>query len=463
MSKPKSFPYQPYTYPLGWFILFFLLLGYTTATAQDRPSGGTWSLDECVKYALKNNITIQQNELQVQSVGNDLTQSKYSRYPTVNSSASQAISWGLSINPVTNDAVNQRINSNNFSVNASMNLFSGFETKNTIRRNETNYQVNQLNLEQSRQTTSLNVALGYLNILLNKELLAVAQKNVESTNAQLERTQKLYDAGAIAENDVINLKATLANNELNVTSAKNNLLTAKVSLQQTMNLAADENFEVKAVDVDAFRVEDFAETSAQIYSTAESSQPNIKSADLNIKSNELAVEIARSDRYPTLTLNGSLYTNYSKISNISSDLQSPFGEQLGDNFGQQLSLNLRVPIFNAWQIKRSIANSVINKRNSELIAKDSRNQLRQTIEQSWVNAKNALQTYQAREEQVKSLELAFQTTEKRYNAGASNVVDFNLAKINLDNAKSDLVRAKYDYLFRKKVLDFYMNKPLSIE
>ncbi|NJL12325.1 MAG: TolC family protein [Microscillaceae bacterium] len=140
-----------------------------------------------------------------------------------------------------------------------------------------------------------------------------------------------------------------------------------------------------------------------------------------------------------------------------------FFDQLSDNFRQQVSLSLNIPIFNRWQVRNSINNAQISKRISELTAQNTRNQLRQTIEQAYADAKSALNTYRAREKQVEALQLTYEITEKRYEAGAANIVDFNLAKINVDNARSNLIQAKYDYLFRKKVLDFYLNKPLSFE
>ncbi|MDX2303902.1 MAG: TolC family protein [Microscillaceae bacterium] len=474
------------------FGLICLLFISWSVSAQDTPSNNTWSLEQCVQYAIKNNVSVMQSDLQVQVSENNYLQSKVSRYPDLNAGANQNFNWGRSIDPFTNQFVNQRISSNNFSLNSSLTLFDGFSISNTIKRNQIDVEVDRLTAQQSRNDVSLNVALGYLNILLNKELLSVAEQNVLSTQAQLDRTQKLFDAGAVAENDVIDLKATLSNNELAVVNAKNQLQISYVTLQQLMNLPVTLNFEVREVSIEALDVINFSETADQIYQTALTNQPNIRSAERNEESAAYSIDIAKSGSYPTLTLSGSIFTGYSSATtrdgseffnfvdtvgfvdgNTSVPVTSersfalpekaPFFDQLGDNFRQQISLSLNIPIFNRWQVKNQVNNAVINKKSAELSTQNLKNQLRQTIEQAYVDAQSALNTYQARQKQVEALELSYETTEKRYNAGAANVVDFNLARINRDNARSDAVRAKYDYLFRKKVLDFYLGRDLSID
>ena len=440
------------------FLLFTILVMLSPLKAQDQPGNNVWSLQQCIQYATKNNVAVMQSDLTVQTSENNYLQSKVSRLPSVNANASQALNWGRSSNPFTNEFVNQRINSNNFSLSGQVILFDGFNVTNTIKQNQLLVEANRLDASQSRYDVSLNVAISYLNILLNKELLAVAEQNVLSTREQLDRTQKLFDAGAIAEKDVIDLKATLANNELAVVNAKNQVDLAKVNLQQFMNFPISDNFDVQSVPIESLNVTEFAETPEAIYNTAESTQPSVRSSDIRIQSSEYSIELAKAGRYPTLSLNGVLFTGYS-----SATPNSDFFNQLSNNFRQQVSLNLSIPIFNRWQVKNNINNSILNKRISELTAKNTRLQLRQNIEQAYANAKAALNTYQAREKQVEATELAFETNKRRYEAGASNIVDFNLARINRDNARSDMVRAKYDYLFRKKVLDFYQNKPLDFD
>ncbi|NJL12324.1 MAG: TolC family protein [Microscillaceae bacterium] len=297
-----------------FFISCFLILGgglLSKAYAQERPSNNVWSLEDCIQYAVKQNISIQQSELQIQIDENNYLQSKISRYPDANAFANQNFAWGRSIDPFTNQFVNQRVNSNNFSISSSVTLFDGLRIGNTIKRNQLNVDISRLDAEQARYDASLNVALAYLNILLNQELLEVARQNVLSTQAQLDRTLKLFEAGAVAENDVIDLRSTLATNELSVVNAENTLLLSKVSLQQLMNLPVGDDFEVVKVSVESLRVLDLAESSQQIYETSESFLPSVRRAQLAITRDEYNIEIAKAGRYPTLNLNGTIFSGYS--------------------------------------------------------------------------------------------------------------------------------------------------------
>ncbi|TAE73400.1 MAG: TolC family protein [Bacteroidetes bacterium] len=489
--KNSRIPKQSYILPWLLLICIWFFIGTKKAKAQEKTTN-VWNLQSCIDFAQKNNITIMQNDLAVQTNQNNLDQSKLVRYPTLNANASQNYNFGRSVDPFTNQFVNQQVNSNNFALQASVNLFNGFQTKNTIKRNQKEIEIAKLNVEQAKNNVSLNVALEYLNVLQAKELLLVAEKNVNSTQTQLERTEKLFKAGAVAEGDLINLKATLANNNLAVTNAKNQILLAKVRLQQQMNMPADEQFEIENVNIDNLQVTQIAETPAQIYQSAEAIMPNIKSADETIKSRMYSIEIARGGLLPTLNLNGTLFSGYSNATKkfgfqpitfntivgfVNNDPTLPvnsvvnsgirtvedyhFAEQVADNFRQQIGFSLNIPIFNQGQVKNNIANSRINLRNAELQSKLVRNQLRQTIEQAYVDALSAYNTFTARSTQAEAQQQSFAIQEKRYNAGASNLADFTISRINRDNASTDLIRSKYDYLFRKKVLDFYQGKPLN--
>jgi outer membrane protein len=465
---------------------------FAQENGQTKPSGKVWSLKECIEHAQKNNIRVQQSDLQVRVNESNYVQSKMNRYADLNAAASQNIAWGRSVDPFTNSFVNQKVNSNNFSLNASVNLFNGYKITNTIKQNEINIQTARLDAEQMRYDVSLDIALAYLQILQNKELLQVAIQNVDATQKQLDRTQILVDGGALPEKDAFDLKATLANNELDVVTAQNRIITSKVQLQQVMNREVSDDFDVDSVSLSSLEPKDFAELPKAIYGEALQNQPGVKSADLKVESSEYTIQINNADRYPRLTLNGSLYSGYSSatskyasntqmqtqtIGYLNGDISQPvttsvpvtdayrinypFFDQISDNFRQNVSLNLVIPIFNKNQVKTSVQNAMLTKKSSELEAQNTRNQLRQSIEQAYVDAKTSLNTYNARLAQINALQLTYDISDKRYQAGASTILDYNLAKINLDKAKSDLVRAKYDYLFRKKVLDFYQGKNLN--
>lgn len=478
-----------------WLSLgIFCFLSLNPTFAQDTPSG-PWGLEDCIQYALKNNVLVRQNDLRVQINENNFLQSRVSRLPSVNATANQRIAWGRSIDPFSNSFVNEQVNSNDFGLFGNVTLFNGGSINNTIKRNQVDVNASRATAQQTRNDISLNVALAYLNVLLNQELLTVAEQNVVSSENQLERNEKLFAAGAIAENDVIDARAQVANNQLAVVNAENQIRVSKANLQQWMNLPVTESFEIQTVPIEALEVAEFAETPSQIYQTAEVTQPSVKAADLNAESATYGVDVARAGFYPTLSLSGTVLTGFSSATprrsfrrfagidtlgfvngdpalpvteefdfttTVTSD-EYPFFDQLGDNLRQSVTLTLDIPIFNRWQVKNDVNNARINQQISELNAQDVRNQLRNDIENAYVNAKAAIQTYRSQEQQLQALQLSFETTQKRYEAGAANIVDFNIAQIALNNAQSDLVRAKYDYLFRRKVLDFYQGKDLSIK
>lgn len=481
---------------------FLCLMGMSLAfglqaqgQTENKSSGssGAWSIQKCIDYAIEHNIDIKQSSLTIKTNEYNVQQSKLSRYPSVNASASQGVNFGRSINPISNEFINTRTLTNNFRIDASVTLWNGNRLQNTVKRDLQIVDISKLDLKAATNTVSLNIATSYLDVLLNQELLVAAKQQVASTKEQLERTEKLFKAGSVAENEVINLKSTLANDELQVVNSENNLNLAKLRLMQLMNLPSSENpnFQVERIDVENLVAQPHNETPQQIYDIAKNSQPNIKSAELSVLNQDVSIQIAKAGRFPTLTLNAGLLTRYSDAGrltpetgevqnvpigfvdgsnqvvlrpiNVTEEKPYTFTQQLNDNLTQFVSLNLSIPIFNGGQVKRNIATSIIQKRQAELTVQNRKNLLRQDIEQAYNNAKAAHNTYDARVKLLQARQLAFEIAQKRFNAGAMNSVDFNIAKIDRDRAQSDMIRAKYDYLFRTEVLNFYMDKPLDFK
>ncbi|EAY30876.1 putative outer membrane efflux protein [Microscilla marina ATCC 23134] len=472
------------------------MLGAFGLRAQGQPENKTtksskWSIQKCIDHAIEHNIDIKQNALTIKTNEYNVQQSKLARYPSVNASATQGLNFGRSIDPTTNEFINTRVLTNNFSLDASVTLYNGGRLQKTVKRDLKNIEISKLDLKATTNTVSLNIATSYLDVLLNQELLTAAQQQVASTKEQLTRTEKLLKAGSVAENEVINLRATLANDELQVVTSENNVNLARLRLMQLMNLPSNESFEVEQIDVENLVAQPHNETPAQIFDIAKVSQPTIKSALLSVENSEMSINIAKADRYPTLTLGAGVLTRFSDAGrlfqetgevaqtpigfvngtnqtvvrqiNVTEEQPYTFGQQLSDNLTQYVSLRLSIPIFNGGQVNRNISTSIIQKRQAELTVQNRKNQLRQDIEQAYNNAKASQNSYQARKKLLESRELAFDIAKKRFNAGAMNSVDFNLAKIDRDRAQSDMIRAKYDYLFRTEVLNFYMDKPLDFK
>ncbi|MBD2752855.1 TolC family protein [Spirosoma sp. BT704] len=452
------------------------------------------NLQQCIEIAQQNNILIRQGKLTVVNTDLQVRQARLNQLPTAVFQGNQSINGGRSINPQSNEFVQQTINSSSFQLNTSATLFNGGVLRSTVKQNELSLQASQQELNATQNNVSLTVAQNYLNVLTGTEQFAIAQRQADVTRAQLERTQRLVNAGSAPEANLYELRATLASNEVDIVNAQNTLDLAKVALLQAMNVPINQEFNVEPINVPDPGLDPYTATVQQLYDAASTNLPEVKGADLRVKSANLGVQVAKGGLYPTLSLNGNLSTLYSSAANISTPngqvvgqttvgfitdpvtgAQIPvtapvpgydrsgisYGSQLSNNFSQSLSLFLRVPIFQGNLSRNRITTAKIQQQNAELTALNTRLTLRQQIETAYTNMRAGANRYRATQAQVASLERAFQMAESRLNAGAINATDYSIAKTNLDRARASLVQAKYDYVFRTKILDYYQNKPIS--
>lgn len=487
------------------WLLCFLSLSFRVFAQQDDDAF-RFSLQECIDYAIKNNITVRQTALNVVQDQVALRQSKADLLPSVDASTSYNYSVGRTINPFNNEVVDQPISQQNLSLNANWVLFNSFRKLNTIKRNKNNVEVSRYDLEATRNNITLNVIDAYTQILFNRELLQTNRLQLQTTELELARTQKLVQAGSLPPADVLQQQALQASNEVDIANAENNLALAELQLKQLLQITGDQALEIVVPEVEVPQESLLPASADAVYQQAVSTLPAIRSADLQIASARYNVSIAKADFYPSLSLFAGLNSNYSSLAPptipvpgtdnvITSTLvqgtyaQAPEGipgvpqgtqfplyaiqtqpkettantylNQLDYNLRRFLGINLSIPIFNNWRTKSNVANAQINLDRAQFNALDQRNQLRQQIEQAFQDAKAAAKSYDANLRQVESLQQAFKNTEVRYQAGGIDALIFNQAKNNLNQAESNLVRAKYQYVFSLKLLDFYQNKPLD--
>ncbi|GAB3905327.1 TolC family protein [Larkinella knui] len=469
----------------------------TVQSNQTVPASQRYSLRQCIDIALQNNLQIKQGQLNVQGSELQLRQSRMNLFPTVNGFASQSFSSGRNINPATNEFVESSVSSNNYQVSGQLTVFNGFAVQRAIKQNDLFLQSTQMNLKAIQNNVSILVVQNYLNVLTYQEQLDIARRQVETSRGQLDRTTKLVNAGTLAEAQLYDLRAQVANDELAIVNAQNNLDLAKLALLQAMNLPAGNSgaptpgtLEVEKYQFDDPTLEPYSATAQAVYETALQFMPDVKAAELRVRSDVEGVKVAKAQLLPTLTLNGSLSTLYSSVGRqkqfengtrldplnvIVNGVQSTilvvntayrnenftYGEQLNNNLNRGASLNLNIPIFGRFVTRNRITNAIITQKTSELTVDNTKLTLRQNIETAYTNMLAGANRYRATQIQVESLEKAFQAAESRFNAGALNSVDYNIAKNNLDKARANLVQAKFDYVFRTKILDFYQNKPLS--
>lgn len=483
----------------------FLTTGLSDLYAQNTASAvspgnivntaSRLNLQQCIDLAQQNNILVRQGKLTVVNSDLQLRQARLNQLPSAVFQGNQSINGGRSINPQSNEFVQQTINSSSFQLNTSATLFNGGVLRSTVKQNELALQASQQELNATQNNVSLTVAQNYLNVLTGTEQLAVAQRQADVTRAQLERTQRLVNAGSAPEANLFELRATLASNEVDIVNAQNTLDLAKVALLQAMNVPINQEFDVEPINVPDPGLDPYTASVQQLYDVASLNLPEVKGADLRVKSASLGVQVAKGGLYPTLSLNGGLSTIYSSAASTQTQngqivgqatvgfftdpvtgAQLPvtapipgydrngimYGTQLKNNFSQSLSLFLRVPIFQGNLSRNRITTAKIQQQNAELTALNTRLTLRQQIETAYTSMRAGANRYKATQAQVASLERAFQMAESRLNAGAINATDYSIAKTNLDRARASLVQAKYDYVFRTKILDYYQNKPISL-
>ena len=452
------------------------------------------SLQECIDIAVKNNLTVKRSELNLQSSEVGLMQAKAQRFPTLNANGNFGYNWGRGIDPTTNQFIDQRINFNGVSASTSMPILSGLQVHNSIRQSKLDREASDYDLKKANNDISLNTALNYVNVIFNKELLENARFQLESSKQQLERTTLLVESGALPLANKLQLESQVATNEVSVITAQNNLDLAVLTLKQGLLLPPGEEIDIAIPDVAVDQAEVEQTSILELYNEALTNQPEIKSAELRVKSADVGLDVSKGAMYPSLSLNGSVSTNYSDafqdISVISANptgnlspttlqLQDgtpifeqefdaqlssetvPLSTQYDNNLNTRLSLNLNVPIFNNFRTRANVQRSKITLQQAEINETEQRNILYQTIESSYRNAVAAAKTYEASSKQVASLEETYRAVENQYNNGAVNFTDYQVASNNLFQARTDLSRAKFDYIFRKKILEFYQGKPLT--
>jgi len=433
----------------------FLLIISLSVNAQETNK--VWTLRECIDYAIKNNISVKRSDLNIIQNQAALDQSKAALAPSVNGRATHVYNFGQNEDPTTGVITDFESRTNTFGLSANMTLFNGFSNYNTIKQNSFLVEASIADLTQAKNDVGLNVTQAYLQIIFNNELLEAAELQLASSEEQERRTKALVENGALPIADQLQAEAQKATNETQVINRQNDLNLARLQLMQLLQLAYDPQFDIEVPDLEPENLDALQLNSEEVYEIALTTQPNIKAAELRIEASDLGVSVAKGGRLPSISAFAGVDTRYN---NLIADVFS-FSEQVETNLGQNVGFSLNVPIFNNFQIRQSIQNARINNDRAKLNQQETENTLRQQVEQAYLNAKAALQTYISAERQVKATKLLYDNLKKQREVGAANITDFTVAENNYNQAVSDFIRAKYDYIFRRKILDFYQGKPLE--
>lgn len=430
-----------------------------------------WTLESCLSYAKENNLTIKQAYLNSEISKKTLLQSKINVLPSLNGTVSDNTNFGRNIDPVTNEITVDRIRNNNFGISSSLTLFNGFQNLNTIRKSNFDYLASRYDAQKVANDISVNIVTAYLQILYNQDLVLVSQQKVDISALQVERIRQRVEVGSLPRGDLLNTEAQKAQEELQLITAENQRDMALLNLKQLLDLPADESFELAQLIVEPPSV--FQTMNAtEVYQQALESMPEIQSATLRLQSTERSLAIAQGSRSPRLSLSASLGTAYSSASKrivydslalppIPTYQEFPFEDQLNENLNQSISLSLSIPIFNGWRTNTAIGQAKINVLKSRYTLEETKNNLRKTIEQAYNDAVAAHKKFMAAKKTVDFQTESFQYSEEKYNLELLTSYEYNNAKNTLFTAQTDLLQAKYDYMFKIKMLDFYLGKPLT--
>ena len=437
------------------FSIVFILSGITSG-AQN-----VWSLQKCIDYALENNIQIKQQELNTNYYETQLSQAKSNRLPNLNAQIGNDNSFGRSL---TYDNTYENVNSSSISGGASTNftIFDGLILTNTIEKQQLDLQATLKDLQKAKDDIMLSIARSYLEILFAEEIVLVDEAQLEVTQQQINRTKQLVDAGSLAKGSLLEIQAQLAREELQLVNDKNTVQLSYLTLFQFLELPIAESFTIEKPVLPEIKANISMANSIDVYNNAMNSRPEIQAAQLRVKSAETQLDIAKGNRYPSLSFNANYYNLYNNKYSDITGAKIKFGDQLKNNRRSSLGLTLNIPIFNRFQVKNNISNATIQITDYKYRLQTESNILRKDIELSYTNALAALNRYISTQKAVVSMEEAFRYIEEKFNVGMVNSVDYNLQKNQLTSAKSQLLQAKYEYIFRTKILDFYNGIPIEL-
>lgn len=471
-----------------FFLIFFIsIVNY----AQNKK----WTLKECVVHALENNISVKQSELDLESADADRLEAMGNFIPSINASTSVAQNTGLNFNPITNDASTTTFLSANGGINLGYTIFDGLRNIRQVQRAKLNLLASQYRLSKMKDDISLFVANGFLQVLNNKaNLNALIAQNLV-TEQQINQTQDLVDAGVLPQGDLLEIKAVDATEKQSIAVAENGVKISLISLAQLLMIEDYENFDIADEGYEIIDEGISAKSINEILNGAKENRSEIKIAEQNVALAEKDLQIIRGAYSPTLSAFFGYNTRYTDAAGFEQFIDpdnptitqpigfvensgetvlgtfpntqtrvsdpTPFIDQLYLNDGIGYGLQLNIPIFNGFAVRSNVKRSKLNLERSKFQLAQAKLDLESTVYQAYVDAKGSYKSFEAAQKALESQELAYQYAKDRYEVGLTNAFDFSQSKTRYDNAKIELNRAKYDYIFRLKVLELFFGIPAT--
>jgi len=449
--------------------------------AISSPAQKLWSLDECLEYAIANNLTLKQQNLSVKQAEIGLKEAQFSRYPNLNGSINNSYNFGRSIDPLTNANVQRNSANLRFGLSSTMVLFNGFQIHNSIQRQQQMLYASRFDEEVAKNDIGMNISNAFLQVLFAKELVKINEEQMTSTKVQLNRAQKYYEAGRVAESSVLEMKAQLANDNLSTVNAVNQELMARVTLFQLLELSPDSNdVQIPLIDTvpDAGVL-----SSGHLYAMYRSYAPELKAVQNRLEASNYEWKVAKGAYSPQLALSGNLGTLFSDqaispnygaplfyqqyydangnvigqapVPNIIGTETTPFGDQWNNNFGQTIALSLAIPIFNRYSTQAGVKRAEIGYKNALLSKEIADNLVQRNVAQAYNEYIAAKARYEASKASFEAQEASFQYAQKRLDEKLISEVEYRIFLNNRISARSTFVQAKYELMFRYKIIDFY--------
>lgn len=426
----------------------------------------TWSLRKCIDYAIENNIELRQYGLQVKNSEIDLNSSKNSRLPNLSGSVNESFNLGRSPSMATGVYEENKSLSTSFGVSSGIPIFTGFRIPNEIKVNELNLQAAMAGFKKVQENLALQIAAYYLEVLFKKEIQKIYQEQVLLTKLQVERTQVLVEAGKVAASQLYDIKAQLAKDELNVTTSGNDLQTSLLNLSQVLNLRTTDGFDIEDPDLTdpnlAVRISGSLIQPNDVYDRALGLRPAVKEAEYKLESSFKQLNVAKSGYWPTLNLGVSYNNGFNHVYYKDGTSNTKISEQIKNNYRMAIGLSLDIPIFDRFVTRNQVRKARLEILNQELALQNVKLNLYKDIQQAYQSATAAQAKFASTLKANEAARESFKYAEERYQVGKANVFEYNEAQTKLINSRSEQVQAKYDFIFRTKILDFYQGKDINL-
>ncbi|WP_158975584.1 TolC family protein [Cellulophaga sp. L1A9] len=444
-------------------ILIVFLCTVGIATGQSKK----WTLQECVEYAVENNLTIEQFELDLENVQLEKSDALGDFLPDLNASSTLSSNTGFSINPTNNLPTNTTTFNVSGSLSSNITLFNGLRNVHRYNRAKLNAISFQYRLDDLKDDIRLSVVNAYLQVLSNKESLIVFKAQYSVTQQDLLRTKELVDAGVVARGDLLQIEATAATQEQQIVNAENLILISRINLAQLLQITDYENFDIADETFEIPPSEVLTNTPRVIYEKALTFRNDIKFSEMDIELAEKDLKISKGALLPTLSgfFNyGSRYSDATQLLDGTNNLYNPsFKDQLWIFDGLAYGAQLSIPIFNGFTVKNNIKRSKIGVDRAKNQLEQDKLALETTVNQAYVDVTSFSKAYEAAEKTVEANRLAFEYSKERFDVGLMNAFDYSQAQSRVDDAEAQLVRTKYDYILRLKILEFYFGIPITLD